>query len=123
MNEIIVIIISSFIAVIAWLSRFAIKEYPVFKRFKIPSQIFKYGGFYIFVFLIWNISAHNIYSKTFDYIPKDKISKVNESIGFLMADKSTIYFAVCSWLFLWFCLVIIDEIAKSIHKAREQEKQ
>ena len=119
MESIFVIPISAFIAVTAWLTTFAIKEYQVFKRLKIPSNILKYGSPSIFTLILWNIAANHIYSKMLLYVPPDKISEMNKSIV-MMADKETIYFFIGAWLFIWFCCVCIDKLANSINKARNE---
>ena len=122
MDKILLLTLSTFIAVVAWLTRFAIKEYPVFKRLKIPSAIFKNGAGGLAIFILWNTAAHQIHSKMLPFVPLDKIDEMEKSIV-LMADKNTIYFCIGSWVFLWFCAIIIDEFAKSINKARAKEKE
>lgn len=121
-TKILIIALSTLIAALAWISRFAINEYPVFKRLKIPSKILQYGFPTVFTFCLWNISANRIYSAMMPFIQQDKIEEMKKTITY-MADNNDAYSFTASWLFLWFCAICIDELAKSINKARSAENE
>lgn len=121
MTTILVLILSSFAAVAAALTRFAIKEYTVFKKLKIPSLIFKHGFYTIFIIWLCHLSANYVYSSMLPLIQTDKIEQVNKYVT-LVTDKWFVYYLTGWWLFIWFCTVAIDELAKNINKIRNDEQ-
>jgi hypothetical protein len=121
MDKFLILILSSFVAVFAWLTRFAIKEYSVFKKLKIPSTIFKTGAEAIFIIWICHIASNYVYLKMLPLVQPDKIEQINKIIILMVNKWFAIYFTVV-WLFLWFCAVIIDDIAKNINKIRDEDK-
>lgn len=122
MDSLLIAILTAFIGCIAWTTRFAINEYPVFKKLKIPSTIFKYGSVTIFIYLIWNISANYVYSRMLPYVNIDKIKEMNSAIYFRADTKSSIIF-ITSYVFIWFIAISIDRVAESINKARKEHEE
>ena len=117
------IIIALAIAVVGGLLRFAIKDYLIFKKFRLPSRSFLYGGFYVLIFIVWNISARNIYNKAIVYIPPSSLVKFNESVSVMVADNFSLYYYPGCWLLIWFTLFSIDMIASFVNKEKKAQNQ
>ena len=118
------IILTTIAGAYAWLFRFAVKEYGVFKKLKIPFKIFWNGGIGLTFLLIWQIGTYIVYSKALTLIPKDKANEFNETIKniLLIPDKNGPYYLIATWFIIWASVFVIDELAKAINNAREDEK-
>jgi hypothetical protein len=119
MNHLFTISATILIGVMAWVIRFAIKEYPIFKKLKLPSRFFLYGGCYLCIFLIWNLSAHKVFNKISVFIPAPVLPKARESVSNLMADEFTAYFFIGTFFFTWGLVLAIDKFAKFINDERK----
>lgn len=119
METIISAMVMALVALTAWLARFAIKEYDVFKSFAIPSKIFANGLYVVSIITFWNIAANYVYSRMIQFVPKDKIAEINNNIQ-LRGNKYFVIYYISSWLFIWFVVWSIDMIANEINKARKQ---
>lgn len=122
MDEIIILLLTAIIGALAWLFRFAAKEYPVFKKLKLPSRTFKYLGAYLLIFLLWNLSAHTIFNKLTPYIDNTKKEEVANAVSTIMADIFSIKFYIVAFIFSWGILFLIDHFAKEIYNARKGEE-